>query len=83
MFDGFSILQDLPFATTYIDNVLIFSQTAEQHVKHLQQAFQCLQDASLTLHGYKCHIGMTKVYYLGHISDHNGMHPDSGKISCV
>ena len=78
-----SLLRDLPFATTYIDDVLIFSQTAEHHVKHLQQVFQRLQDTGLTLRGHKCHIGMSRVYYLGHIFDHNGMHPDPGKISCV
>ena len=61
----------------------MFSQMAEQHVKHLQQVFQCLQDAGLTLRGHKCHIGMSRVYYLGHIFDHNGMHPDPCKISCV
>ena len=82
-----SLLRDLPFATTYIDDVLIFSQMAEHHVKHLQQVFQRefqrLQDAGLTLRGHKCHIGMSRVYYLGHIFDHNGMHPDPGKIICV
>ena len=59
-----SVLRDLPFATTYIDNVLVFSQTEEQHVHHLQQVFQCLQGAGLTLRGSKCHIRVSKVCYL-------------------
>ena len=54
-----SVLQDLPFATTYIDDVLVFSQTEEQHVHHLQQVFQHLQGAGLTLRGSKCHIGVS------------------------
>ena len=78
-----SILQGLPFATTYIDDVLIFSPTLEQHMEHLQQVFQCLQDAGLTLRGNKCHIGVSRVCYLGHIFDGNGMHPDPCKVSSV
>ena len=78
-----SVLRDLPFATTYIDDVLVFSQTEEQHVHHLQQVFQRLQGAGLTLRGSKCHIGVSKVCYLGHIFDYNGMHPDPCKVSCV
>ena len=60
-----SVLRDLPFATTYIDDVLVFSQTEEQDVHHLQQVFQRLQGAGLTFRGSKCHIGVSKVCYLG------------------
>ena len=63
--------------------MLIFSPTLEQHVEHLQQVFQCLQDAGLTLRGNKCHIGVSRVCYLGHIFDGNGMHPDPCKVSSV
>ena len=79
MFDEFCI----PRYTTYIDDVLVFSQTEEQHVHHLQQVFQRLQDAGLTLRGSKCHIGVSKVCYLGHIFDYDGMHPDPCEVSCV
>ena len=77
------VLQGLSFATTYIDDVLIFSPTPEQHVHHLKQVFQHLQEADLTLRGAKCQIGMSKVCYLGHIFDGDGMHPDPSKIKCV
>ena len=63
--------------------MLVFSQTEEQHVHHLQQVFQRLQGAALTLRGSKYHIGVSKVCYLGHIFDYNGMHPDPCKVSCV
>ena len=79
----YSVLREQPFATTYIDDVLVFSQTEEQHVHHLQQVFQCLQGAGLTLRGSKCHIGVSKVCYPGHIFDYNGMHPDPCKVNCV
>ena len=77
------VLRGLSFATTYIDNVLIYFPTLEQHIHHLEQVFQCLQEAGLTLCGAKCQIGMSRVCYLGHIFDSNGMHPDPSKINCV
>ena len=77
------VLRGLSFATTYIDDVLVFSPTPEQHVYHLEQVFQRLQEAGLTLRGVKCQIGMSKVCYLGHIFDGDGMHPDPSKIKCV
>ena len=49
----------------------------------LSKVFQCLQEAGLTLRGAKCQIGMSRVCYLGHIFDINGMHPDPSKINCV
>ena len=61
----------------------MFSSTQEQHVHHLQEVFQRLKDAGLTLHGTKCHIEVSKVCYLGHIFDGNGMHPDPDKLNSV
>ena len=78
-----SVLRGLLFATTYIDDVLVFSSTQEQHVHHLQEVFQRLKDAGLTLRGTKCPIGVPKVCYLGHIFDGNGMHPDPDKLNSV
>ena len=77
------VLRGLSLATTYIDNVSIYSLTLEQHVYHLEQIFQRLQEAGLTLHGTKCQIRMSRACYLGHIFDSNGMHPDPSKINCV
>ena len=70
------VLRGLSFATTYTDDVLIYSPTPVQHVYHLEQVFKRLQEAGLTLRGAKCQIG-------GHIFDNNGMHPDPSKINCV
>ena len=70
------IFRNLPFVTTYLDDILVHSANIEQHKDHLKQVFQKLQESGLTLRGQKCHFGMTKVTYLGHIFSASGMMPD-------
>ena len=77
------VCRGLPFVTTYLDDVLVHSANDEDHEKHLREVFQRLTQAGLTLRGKKCHIGMSKVAYLGHIFSSEGMKPDPQKISAV
>ena len=77
------IMCGLPFVTTYIDDVLVHSQNEEQHKHHLQQVFQRLSDAGLTLRGHKCTLAMSQVTYLGHKFTQSGLTPDKSKIQAV
>ena len=77
------VFRGLPFVTTYLDDILVHSRNAEEHSHHLQEVFQRLADAGLTLRGKKCHIGMTSVSYLGHVFSSSGMAPDSKKVQMV
>jgi len=78
-----TILCDLPFVTTYLDDVLVHSSSIEEHYSHLKVIFERFQSAGLTLHGGKCIIGMYQVRYLGHVFSEKGMEPDSTKVSAV
>ena len=73
----------LLFVTTYIDDVLVHSESVEQHRDHLQQVFQHLSDAGLTLRGPKCSLGISQVTYLGHKFSQSGLTPDNRKIQAV
>ena len=75
--------RNLPFVTTYIDDILVHSANEEQHKYHLQQVFQKLEESGLTLRGKKCHFRMTQVSYLGHLFSASGMMPDSQKVKAV
>ena len=77
------VLRGLPYATRYIDDILIHSRSSEQHKQHLQEVFECLSAAGLTLRGRKCHIGMSHVSYLGHVFSAAGMATDPQKIQAV
>ena len=58
------VLHGLPFATSYIDDVLVHSPNMKCHLQHLQQVFERLANAGLTLRGSKCQLGLDKVHYL-------------------
>ena len=77
------VMRGLAFVTAYIDDVLIHSANKELHKSHLEQAFQLLREAGLTLRGSKCQIGMAQVTYLGHTFSRAGMSPDSSKVEVV
>ena len=50
--------RDLPFVTTYLDDVLIHSPTIQEHEQHLKIVFERFEAAGLTLRGSKCNISV-------------------------
>ena len=67
----------------YLDDLIIFSRTFEEHISRLQQVFQCIRDNNLKLSPKKCAFFMDKVKYVGHIVSKNGIEPDPDKIEKV
>lgn len=53
------------FAGSYIDDLAIYSRTWEDHLDHLRQVLQRLQENGLTAKPKKCHFGMSECEYLG------------------
>ena len=49
------ILKDFNFAIAYLDDIIIFSKTVEEHLDHIKQVFKKLQCAHLSLKLSKCH----------------------------
>ena len=55
------------FVIVYLDYILIFSRTWEEHVKHVKQVSDVLVREKLYLKMYKCEFGKTYLVYLGYI----------------
>jgi len=53
------------FVSLYLDNVIIFSATLEDHTKHLRMVFGRIREASLKLNPKKCKFVCDEVDYLG------------------
>jgi hypothetical protein len=67
----------------YLDDVIIFSATIEEHVVRLRSVLERLRNGGLTLKFEKCKFAEEKVNYLGHVISKHGVQPDPGKISAV
>ncbi len=50
----------------YLDDIIIFSQTVEQHLHRLREVLGRLRDAGLKMKPSKCHFLRKSVSYLGH-----------------
>ncbi len=69
------LFRNLPFVFTYLDDHLIASRTLEEHMDHLSQFFQVLQDNGLTINPGKCTFAATQVKFLGHMVSETGITP--------
>ena len=54
------------FNVTNLDNIVVFSSSRDDHLNHLQEVLQALQNAGLTIKASKCQIGQGSMVYLGH-----------------
>ena len=67
----------------YLDELIIFSKTFEEHFDRLQKIFQRLREVNLKLSPKKCEFFKRKVRYVGHIVSSEGIEPDPQKVDKV
>ena len=67
----------------YLDDILVFSRTFEEHLTHLKQVFDRLRQAGLRLKRKKCAFVCQEVQYLGHVVSSKGIAVDPGKVRAV
>ena len=71
------------FVCVYIDNLLIFSCSLEEHLKHLCLVMDRLRQAKLKLKPTKCHFVRHSVEFLGHIITSSGLRPNPKQVAAV
>jgi hypothetical protein len=71
------------FVLVYMDDVLVFSKTAEEHVAHLRIVLQLLKDNQFYAKLSKCEFFTGQLKYLGHIIDAQGIRADPAKVAAV
>ncbi|CAF1490596.1 unnamed protein product [Adineta ricciae] len=63
------------FCIVYLDDVLIFSDTFEQHLQHVNQVLAILNKHKFQLNPPKCEVFRTEIDYLGHTISRDGVRP--------
>ena len=78
------VLNVLNFTLAYLDDIIIFSETAEQHLKHIQIVLDRLSQAELKLKKSKCAFFKKELHYLGNLLTTDGGKPQFEKIkACI
>ncbi|GJR45612.1 reverse transcriptase domain-containing protein [Tanacetum coccineum] len=67
----------------FIDDILIYSKTKEEHDAHLRLILELLKKEELYAKFSKCDFWLSKVQFLGHVIDSEGIHVDPTKIESI
>jgi len=71
------------FVVVYIDDIMIFSKSLEDHMEHLDKVLRRLQEHNLIIKLKKCKFLERDIEFLGHIVGNGGLRPDEKKIEKV
>lgn len=76
-----TVLAGLPNCNAYLEDIIVYTTTWEEHTNILEQVFTRLAAASLTLNLAKCEFGKTTVTYLGRQVGQGQVRPIEAKIT--
>lgn len=71
------------FVLVYLDDILIYSRTKEEHISHIRQVLQTLRDNKLYVCREKSHFLLKELDFLGHIVTPTGIKPDPKKVEPI
>jgi hypothetical protein len=71
------------FVVVFINDILIFSKTEEEHEKHLRMVLEKLRSNQLYAKFSKCEFWLTEVAFLGHVISAGGVSVDPSKVKDV
>ena len=74
---------NMNWCIVYLDDIIIFSDTKEEHLKRLEAVFQKLHAAGLKLKPSKCFFFREEIEYLGHVVSGKGISTNPKKVEAV
>ncbi|CAI7735343.1 unnamed protein product, partial [Closterium sp. NIES-54] len=71
------------FLVAFIDDLLVYSRTREEHLKHLELVLVQLSEHRLYAKRSKCEFAKTKLSFLGHVISHGRLEVDNSKVAVL
>ena len=71
------------YVLVYLDDILVFSSTLEEHIAHIRKALERLQSAKLYARLHKCAFFQRHVEYLGFDVSAEGIKPSQDKVKAI
>lgn len=71
------------FCLVYIDDIVIYSKSYEEHIEHLDKVLEAIEKAGITLSPVKCHLFYSSVLLLGHKVSHLGLSTHVEKVRAI
>ena len=67
----------------YLDDIVIYSRSEEEHIQHLNLVFDCLHEAGSLLKPKKCVFGLKEINLLGYTVNRDGITTDLEKVKAI
>ena len=71
------------FASAYIDDVIVYSRTWQEHLNHMKAVLSKIQQSGLTLKRKKCRFAMLECVYVGHLVGSGRVCPEDIKVEAI
>ena len=74
---------NLTYCLIYLDDVIVFSHTEEEHLERMRVIFDCLREHGLKLKPSKCEVFKTEINYLAHHVSKKGIQPSKKNLESI
>ncbi|XP_055835181.1 uncharacterized mitochondrial protein AtMg00860-like [Solanum dulcamara] len=77
------LLESDQFVVVYLDDIVIYSNTLDEHVEHLKKVFQVLRENELFIKREKCEFTQHKLHFLGYVISQGELRMDEAKVRAI
>ena len=77
------VLQGMSNAIAYVDDIIVFSNSPDEHVKQLNELFSRLKNFGVIVNPPKSQFGLSKLQFLGHVVTANDIKPLPSKVEVI